>query len=308
MSKRSIKVGTYSIELGNENKILFPKSKITKGDLIDYYQRIASTMIPYIKNRPLTMRRYPDGIAQEGFYQKDIPDYFPDWIKRISIKKESGGATNYVLCNNAATLVYIANQASIVQHVWLSKVPKLDHPDRMIFDVDPSGHGKNFGLVRWAAKKIKGVLDEFGLTAFIMTTGSRGVHVVVPLKPVDTYKNVKQFARHVAQILVDKYPDKLTLEIRKEKRGNRIFLDTLRNDYGHHGVAPYSVRAKPGAPIATPIDWDELNSLSSAQKYTIKNIFLRLSRKKDPWRDIHKHAQTLTSARKKLKKIKGDEA
>ncbi|HRN78540.1 MAG TPA: non-homologous end-joining DNA ligase [Candidatus Dependentiae bacterium] len=304
-NKQSINVGKYIIELSNEDKILFPKSKITKGDLINYYDRIAPVMIPYVKDRPLTMRRFPDGIATEGFYQKDIPDYFPSWIKSIAIKKSQGGTTAYVLCNHDATLVYIANQASIEQHIWLSRVSKLNYPDRMIFDLDPSGKA-SFTLVKWTAKTIKKLLDDLELTVFVMTTGSRGLHVVVPLKPVESYARVKNFAQEIAQYLVEQYPDKLTREIRKNKRGNRIFLDTLRNDYGHHGVAPYSVRAKEGAPIATPIEWNELVGLSSAQKFTIKNIFSRLSKKKDPWHIINKHTQTLTNARKKLKKIKGD--
>jgi len=299
----SIKVGRRTIEISREDKIIFPKDKITKGDVIDYYHRIAAIMVPHIKDRPLTVQRFPDGIGKEGFYQKDAPDYFPDWIERISISRETeSGTTHYPLCNNAETLVYLANQLCLVYHIWLSSIPNLKYPDRLIFDLDPPAK-VNFALVRWTAQEIKKVLEQVGLTVFLMTTGSRGVHVVVPLKRTHSYAEVKAFAYEVAHFLIDKHPDKLTVEMSKKKRGNRIFIDALRNAYGHHGVAPYSIRPKPGAPIATPIEWRELSTLQSSQKYTIKNIFRRLSRKKDPWHDIDRHAQTLTAAQKKLKAL-----
>ncbi len=289
---RSIKLGKYVVDITNENKILFPKAKITKGELVEYYQRVASYMIPYVKNRPLTMHRFVQGIDQEGFYQKNVPDYFPSWIKRVPILKKADGIVNYVVCNNDATLVYLANQLCITPHIWLSRVDKLKYPDRMIFDLDPSP-GVSFLQIRWAAKKIKKLLEhDFGLSTFIMTTGSRGVHIIVPLKRVHTFDQVRLFAHDCADLLAKKYPKKLTLEMRKAKRGKRIFIDVLRNSFGATGVAPYAVRAKPGAPIATPIEWHELDAVTP-QKYTMKNIFRRLVRKKDPWQDIDKNQSGL---------------
>jgi bifunctional non-homologous end joining protein LigD len=295
---RKVKLGKYTVELTHEDKILFPKARITKRELLDYYQRIAPIMIPYIENRPLTMHRFVNGIAQEGFYQKDASDYFPSWIKRKEVKKKEDGIVHYVVCNNAAALVYIANQLSITQHVWLSKITKLNYPDRMIFDLDPAP-GVTFVTIRWVAKKIKELLEKLGLKTFVMTTGSRGVHIVVPLKPVHTFDYVRTFARDIAQVLAHEYPEKVTVEMRKAKRGKRVFVDFLRNAFGQTGVAAYSVRAKPGAPIATPITWNELKDVTP-QKYTIKNIFRRLSVKGDPWKNIDSSACTLKQARKKL--------
>jgi len=300
---RKIKCGRYTVTVTTENKILFPKAGITKGDLIRYYKRIAPIMLPHIKNRPLTMHRFVHGITGEGFYQKDAPDYFPSWIAVAPIEKKEGGIVRYVLCNNEATLVYVANQLSIALHTWLSRLPKIDYPDRMIFDLDPS-KGVTIPTIQWAAKKVKELLQDCGLTPFIMTTGSRGFHIVIPLKKIHTFDYTRTFAKDIARLLVHRYPHKLTLEMRKNKRGKRIFVDTLRNAFAQTSVAPYSVRAKPGAPIATPIEWHELiNKKTKPQSYTIKNIFRRLSQKKDPWLTIDRTAVSLKQARKKLDKL-----
>ena len=169
----------------------------------------------------------------------------------------------------------------------------------MIFDLDAAF--KDFASVKKTAFILKNVFEELGLVPFVMTTGSRGLHVVVPLKQQDTFDEVRTFARDVAQYLVNEHPDMLTLEMHKEKRKNRIFLDILRNAFGQTGVAPYAVRALPGAPVATPITWQELQkSITNAQRYTIKNMFRRLGRRDDPWKEFDAHAQSLKSARKKL--------
>lgn len=301
---RKIRLGRYVVTTTNESKLLFPKAGITKGELIDYYQRIADVMLPYLKNRPLTMQRFPQGIKQEGFYQKDASDYFPTWISRVPIKKKQDGIVNYVVCNNAATLVYLANQLMITPHVWLSKVDKLNYPDRMIFDLDPSG--KSFVLVRYAAKQLKQLLKKLALPAFVMTTGSRGVHIVVPLKRIHDFDTVRAFAHDVAAVLVQQNPKKMTIEIRKAKRKGRVFIDWLRNSFGQTGVVPYGVRAKPGAPVAVPVTWDELlNKGITPQKYTVKNIFRRLAKAHDPWKGMQQAACSLRTARKKLDKLLG---
>jgi len=295
-----IKIGDISFELSNEDKIYFPKAKITKGELLEYYQRIAPTMFPYIKDHLITMQRFPDGINEEGFYQKDAPDYFPSWIKTKKISKKEGGSVDYVVINNQATIVYLVNQGCITIHSMLSKVNKIKYPDKMIFDLDPSGKA-TYSDVIWTAKEIKKILDKLQVKTFVMTTGSRGAHVVVPLKPELTFDKVRAFARDVAKFLVKKYPEKLTLEMSKSKRGNKIFIDILRNAFGATGVAPYSVRAREGAPVATPLEWDELlQKKYGSQKFTIKNIFRRLAQKNDPWQDFFKSAQSLKKAQKKL--------
>jgi bifunctional non-homologous end joining protein LigD len=297
-----LKVGRRTIEITNSAKEMFPKDHITKEDIIDYYMRVADIMVPHMKNRPLTMQRFPNGIRDEGFYQKDISDYFPSWIKTVSVKRQTEGSVRYVLCNDAATLMYLANQLCLTPHLWLSKADKLDYPDRMIFDLDAAK--KDFPSVRKTAFLLKDILEQLDLVPFVMTTGSRGLHVVVPIKRKESFDEVRVFAREIAQRLVDAHPRMLTLEMRKEKRRGRIFLDILRNAFGQTGVAPYAIRAKPGAPIATPITWQELKSPTMhAQRYTIKTIFRRLSRSVDPWEDIDTHARSISYARKKLGKL-----
>jgi len=295
----TIKIDGHGIELSNEDKILFPKSKLTKGNLINYYKKIASHLIPYITNHPIAMHRFPDGIDKDGFYQKEIGTYFPKWIKRKAIKRRSNEkVVSYVICDNVATLVYLANQGTITVHSWLSTTNKLNYPDRMIFDLDPSNN-RSWPQLKKTAKKIKKKLEAHGLVPFIMTTGSKGLHVVTPLKQTSNFTRVRIFAKHIAEELVAENHKHLTLEIRKEKRGSKIFIDTLRNQWAQLSVAPYSIRAKEKAPIATPINWTELsNSKLSPQRYNIDNIFRRLSRKEDPWKNFYKKAKTLPKIKK----------
>lgn len=293
MSK--IKVGRYTIETSHEDILLFPKARLTKKDLIDYYVRIAPLMLPYVKNRPISMQRFPNGVNSESFYQKDAPDYFPSFIKRAPIGKQEGGHVNYVVCNNEATIAYLANQACIVIHIWLSKIDKIDYPDRMIFDLDPSGN--NFNDIRKAALLFHDFLSDLELPSYAMTTGSRGIHVVVPLKRQHPFDWVRSCSQAIGSLFVTMYPKMFTMQIRKEKRGRLIFIDTLRNAFGQTGVAPYSVRAKPYASIATPLYWHEVgNSKLKPDLYTIKNIFKRLDAIDDPWASIDKDACSLTKA------------
>lgn len=285
--------GGYVVEISSADKVLFPDRGITKRDVVDYYERIAETMLPHVAGRLVTMQRLPDGIDGEQFYQKDVPDYFPDWIKRIEVEKDGGTLVQLVI-ENTATLVYLANQACITPHVWLSRDEKLHHPDRMIFDLDPST--KDFGPVRDGARELRRILKGVGLDAHVMTTGSRGLHVTVPLDASAGFDEVRDFAMQVAERLRSRDPRHFTTEHRKHKRGGRVFLDTLRNAYAQHGVAPYALRAKPGAPVATPLDWGELGR-AGPQKYTLRNIFRRTSQKQDPWKDIARHASSLSRAR-----------
>lgn len=297
-----LKFGKYIVGLSNTKKVFFPDEGYTKGDLIDYYRNISEYMIPFLEERPLVMLRYPDGINGESFFHKDTPDYFPDWIQTEPVKKEGGGVVNHVICNNAATLVYIANQGCITPHIWLSKKYRLYYPDMLIFDLDPSG--EDFKEVVFAARKLRELLtDELNIITFIKTTGSKGVHVEIPLLRKEKFDKVREFGKNVAEVLSLRYPEKLTTEIRKNKRRGRVFIDVARNAYAQTAVAPYAVRAKPGAPIATPIDWEELNEEMTPTKYNIKNIFRRLPQKNDPWKDFRKHAETLSDAADKIKQL-----
>jgi bifunctional non-homologous end joining protein LigD len=294
-----LKIGRRLVTLSNERKILFPPN-INKRALIDYYERLAPHMLPLIKKRLISMQRFPEGINKQGFFQKDASDFFPAWIETKRVPKEAGGSIEYVMVNNAATLVYLANLACITFHTWLSTVDKLDYPDRMIFDFDPSP-GVPFAQVRKAALMARALLENLGLTPFVMTTGSRGLHVVVPIKRELPFDHVRHFAREVAAALVYYAPDLLTVEIRKKKRGKKIFVDFLRNAYGQTAVVPYSVRPLPGAPVAMPLYWEEVeHGRLSPQQWTIKNSGKRLERVGDPWKAMQKHAGSVKKVLKKL--------
>jgi bifunctional non-homologous end joining protein LigD len=299
MSKRHY--GSITFETSNEDKVFFPEDDITKGDVMDYYHKIARYMLPHIRYRPLMMHRFPDGISGKDFYHKEVPDYFPDWVDTLRVSKE-GGAVNHVVCNKQATLVYLADQACITPHAWLSRSDRIHYPDRLIFDLDPPGD--DFGPVRSAAGKIRCLLDELNLDSFPMTTGSRGLHVVVPLNRKDDFDTVRQFAQQAADLVAEKHADELTVEPRKNKRGNRLYVDTNRNGYAQTGVAPYSIRARRGAPVATPLDWRELaNPELTAQTYTMTNIFRRLGNMDDPWQGLNRRGRSLDGARRKLERM-----
>jgi len=288
------KLNGYTITIEREDKYYFPKDKITKGDLIDYYEQVAPHLLPHVKDRLLTMQRFPGGITGEPFYQKDTPDYFPSWIPRVKVKKKTEGSVSYLVCQNAATLVYLANQGCITPHRWLSTTKHLNYPDRLIFDLDPAGKKVNFVLIRDTAFALKEILEECGLVPFVMTTGSRGLHVCVPLKPDYTFDKVRAFAKAVGTKVVERNPKKITLESRKEKRVGKLLIDIMRNGFGATAVVPYAVRALPKAPVATPIEWDELSERGmSSQRYTIKTVFTRLERHGDAWKKIGKSARSL---------------
>lgn len=282
-----IKAGRRVIKVSNLDKIYFPKPGYTKGDLIDYYLEVADVMLPHVKGRPLNMQRAPDGMNGKPFYQQEISDHFPDWIATKSVSKE-GGRIKHALINNPATLVYLVDQGMVTPHVWLSTTNMIRQPDRMVFDLDPPED--DFSKVRFAANNLKDLLDELGVTAYLMSTGSKGVHVVVPLRPHRQFKTVRGLARRVSLIMTERYPDQLTLEHRKAKRRGRVFMDYLRNTYAQTTVAPYAVRLRPNAPVATPLEWDELNHPKlNAQSYNIKNMPRRLAGQPDPWRNMNRH-------------------
>jgi bifunctional non-homologous end joining protein LigD len=300
MDNLKITLNHHSVEITHPDKVLFPADGITKAEFVAYYQKIAPRMLPHLKQRPLAMERYQNGIGQEGFFQQNLPEYAPDWLDRVSVPK-AGGSVTHLICNSTAALVYIANQDCITPHTWQSRLPDLEKPDRMIFDLDPTC--SDFTLVKEGARFLRGLLGEIGLTAFLKTTGSRGLHVIVPLKPVESFDNVRALAGQIAAIMERREPAKYTFEHRIEKRGQRVYIDVLRNSYGHLAVAPYAVRARPGAPVAAPLNWEELEDRSlSPQKYNIRNIFHHLEAS-DPWHDLGRFNQSLVLPRRRLAKM-----
>lgn len=296
-----VRAGARQIEISNADKVLFPDDGITKGDLVTYYRQIAATMLPYVKGRPVMMQRFPDGIGRPGFYQKDTGKELPSWIHRVRVKKV-GGQVTHIVCDDAASLVYLANQACITPHVWLSRADRLDLPDQIIFDLDPSRD--DFSIVRAAARDLRSILSEIGLPAFVKTTGSRGLHVVIPLVRRANFGDARAFARGVAELLVRKDPERMTIEARKDKRKGRLLIDVMRNGYAQTAVAAYAVRAKPGAPVSTPVTWEELGSSSlTPQRYTLRNVFRLLERRPDPWAGMFHQAHTLTEAARRLEQL-----
>lgn len=298
MSDEDIHIDGHTISLSNQDKPLFPRDGISKGDLVGYYRRIAEIATPHYRGRPLTMHRFPDGIDTDGFFQKEAPDHFPDWIERVTLKKQ-GGSLRQVVVNDAATLVYLANQGCITPHLGLSTIDAIDRPDRLVIDLDPADD--DFGKVQKAARLLRDFCDAAQIPSFVQTTGSKGLHVVVPLDRSAKFDDVRACADRLVGHLAKACPDDLTTAQRKAKRGERVYLDTGRNAYGQTAVAPYAVRPLPGAPIATPLDWDEaLAGDMHPQRYTMSNIFRRLGAKDDPWAKITERAIGVAALEKAL--------
>jgi bifunctional non-homologous end joining protein LigD len=293
-------VTARAVRISNPDKMLFPDDGITKADLAAYYETVASAMVPHLKNRPLMLQRFPNGLGREGWIQQDVGRGYPDWMPRVTVPKTKGTVT-HAMVTDTPSLVYLANLNSITLHEWLSRADKIEKPDLMIIDLDP-GPDATFADVRKAARATRALLDELDLPAYLKTSGSKGLHVAVPLKRRDTFEQVHETAAILGDVLAARAPEQLTTEFRKEKRKGRLFLDMHRNQYGQHVVAPYTVRALPGAPVSSPIDWDELGRVE-AQTFTLKNVPKRLERVGDPWKDMKARAVTLGRARKLLEQM-----
>ncbi|MFF0474915.1 non-homologous end-joining DNA ligase [Streptomyces sp. NPDC004284] len=266
-TKKRVRAGRRVIEVSRPEKVLFPEDGITKADLAAYYRTVARRMLPHLRGRPLMLERYPDGIGEPGFQQKEIPEHFPDWVHRAELPKEDGTVT-HVLCEEAATLVLLADQGCVTPHRWLSRADRPDHPDRLVFDLDPPGD--DFRPVREAAGWLHELLDELELPSLLMTTGSQGLHVLVPLDRRAPFDDVRAFAADVAAVLAGRHPDRLTTEVRKKARHGRLYLDIQRNAYAQTAVAPYAVRPRPGAPVAAPISWHDLQDPDlDARRWTL---------------------------------------
>jgi bifunctional non-homologous end joining protein LigD len=299
-----VRAGRRTVEITHANRVLFPRAGLTKLDLARHYDRVAPAMLPHVRDRPVAMDAYPDGVASGGYYIKEIPAHFPDWIARATVPKR-GGEVTHVLANDRATLVYLAGQNVVTPHVWLSRADRPNHPDRLIFDLDPSRD--RFAEVRAAARTLGDMLRDLGLAPFAMTTGSRGLHVVVPLRRRETFDAVRAFARAAANTLVARDPKRLTTAQRKSGRGDRIFVDVLRNGYAQHAVAAYAVRPKPTAPVATPLRWEELDDRRlGPQRWTVETIGERLDSDGDAWKGIARHARGLGAAMRELEAGEAD--
>jgi bifunctional non-homologous end joining protein LigD len=291
MPPEALRIGRRTVKISHPDKVLFPQAGVTKLDLARHYERVAPAMLPYVRDRPLATQAFPKGIEEHGFYGKNVPDYFPDWIGRVTVPKRDGTVT-HVLANDAATLAYLAGQNVVTIHTWLSRADEPRLPDRLIVDFDPSGD--NFTDVRAAAREAGDRLRDAGLVPYAMATGSRGLHVVCPLKRGPGFTDVHGWARALAEDMVRDDPKRLTLEWKKVDRGDRIYVDVNRIAYAQHAVAPYGVRARPKAPVAMPLHWEELSDRRlRPDRFDVNNAGARLESEGDAWKGMLRRARKL---------------
>ncbi|SDO50004.1 non-homologous end-joining DNA ligase [Actinacidiphila guanduensis] len=306
----TLEAGRHEVRITRAGKELFPAGPggalaVTKADLAAYHRDIAEYALPHLARRPLMLEIHPDGIGGQRFMQKNVPGHYPDWIHRAELPKE-GGTVTQVLADSAETLVYLAGQGCTTLHRWLSRADKPRRPDLMVFDLDPSqppGEKADFTPVRQAARRLGELLDDLGLPWAPMTTGSRGLHLVVPLARRADADEVRDFAREVADHLAARHPRELTTEIRKDARGGRLFLDVMRNGYAQTAVAPYAVRALPGAPVAVPVSPDALDDPAlTADHWTLRTALDQA--RTSPWAHLADASpRTLGPARRKLRAL-----
>lgn len=309
MSTARFDAGRHAVEVARADKELFPAHggapAVTKADLAAYQRDIARYALPHLRGRPLMLEVHPDGIGGSRFMQKNVPAHYPRWVHRAELPKE-GGTVTHVLADTTDTLVYLAGQACTTLHRWLSRADRPHHPDRLVFDLDPTdpadGSAPDFAPVRRAAVRLGELLDDIGLPWVPMTSGSRGLHLVVPLDRGADSDAVRDFARETADTLAARFPDDLTTEARKDARGSRLYLDVLRNGYAQTAVAPYSVRALPGAPVATPISRDTLDDPRlSARRWTVRDVLDQA--RTDPWAELPPRGRALGPARRRLRSL-----
>jgi len=285
-----------NVVITHPDRVLFPAADhdaITKGDLIDYYSELAPVMVPHLDGRPLTLTRFPGGIDEEGFIQQNFATSLPDWMDRVEVPRKTGtGTVVHPVVRRDEALVWAANQDCVTLHAWPARRPQLGNPDRLVFDLDPADD--DFAVVRATARAVADVLEDSGLTAYVQTTGSRGLHVVAPLSGGAGFDTAREFARAVADVVVEDDPAHRTAQIRKSERGGRLYVDVMRNAYGQNAVAPYAVRARPDAPVATPLEWDELGEHDMrADRFTLRDVPKRMAGRDDPWAGMRRHARSL---------------
>ena len=302
---RTVRAGRRTVEVHRPGKVLFPgdadAAQYTKEDLVAYYRSVAAFMLPHLRGRPLMLERLPDGVDGPRFMQKNTPGHYPRWITRVEVPKEDG-TVRHPVCDDSATLAYLADQACVTLHRWLSRTGRPDRPDLMVFDLDPADD--DFGTVREAARWLGELLGELRLPAALMTTGSRGLHAVVPLDARHDFDEVRAFARDCAELLVARHPGRLTTAARKQDRGDRLYLDVQRNGYAQTAVAPYTVRARPGAPVAVPITWEQLDDPDlGPRRWSIADALDQA--RTHPWSGMTGRGRALGPARRRLDALRG---
>jgi bifunctional non-homologous end joining protein LigD len=284
-------------------KVSNPEKKIfagyTKEELVEYYRKMGRFMLPHIKKRLVTMFRFPNGADKEGFFQKEIPDYFPSWIEHVAVKKKHG-QVDYIVCNDMESIIYVASQVSEI-HIATSTIDRLDYPDKMMFDFDPPGIGRKTMIMKEKIKKTRNLLKDIGLHPYVMTTGKKGYHIAVPILPEQKNEEVREFALKIANVIENDDTANVTTKLMKDERDDRIFIDVNRNSPKATSIAPYSVRATTNATVALPVNWNELGKINP-DDYDIKKSIIRMKHKTDPWKDFGKNGKSLKKVLKVLKK------
>ncbi|MDX6698723.1 MAG: bifunctional non-ous end joining protein LigD [Solirubrobacteraceae bacterium] len=287
----TVRAGRRDVPITHPDKVLFPRDAITKADLARYCAEIAPAMVPHTRGRPVAMHVFPGGIDGRGHYAKNVQGHFPDWIPRATLAKR-GGTITHVLADDAATLVYLAGQNVITVHVWPARAEDPRRPDRVIFDLDPGD--VPFSEVRAAAREVGDAVRDAGLVPYAMVSGSRGIHVVAPIRPGPEFPAVFRWAKGLGDELAARHPDRLTTEFYKHKRRGPIFVDTRRNAYAQHAVAPYAVRPRDGAPVATPLRWEELDDRGlRPDGWNVRSVVDRVRDGGDPWQGIDRRRRSL---------------
>lgn len=297
----------------NMDKVLWPADGFTKGDLIHYYGSVSTWLIPHLKDRPLTLQRYPDGIDDKSFFEKSKPRFAPDWVQTATVSAyQNAGTIEYILCNDEATLLWCANLASIVLHVWTSRVESLDSPDFVFFDLDP-WEGCTLKTLAQVALAFRDALQPLGLFPLVKTSGGSGLHVAVPLKPGYDYATIKQFAEVVARRIAGELPEATTLQrtIARRPKGS-VYLDYVQVGRGKTLVPPYGVRARAGAPVSMPLGWSEVEQFARSRskdpsrtfaRWNITNALTRLTARGDLWAGKHWREAKIEPAIKKAQTL-----
>jgi bifunctional non-homologous end joining protein LigD len=285
-------VSARDVRLTHPDRELWPDDGITKRELYDYFGAIAAVMLPHVRDRPVSLQRFRGNVEDGGFFQKEVPKGAPDWVATVEVPKRNG-VVHHVLANDRETLQWLAQQGCVTPHVFTERADRLDRPDRLVVDLDPSQ--ENFGAIRRAARVVGAALRERGLEPFAMVTGSRGIHVVAPLKRTRSTEDVYAWARAFAAEVAAADDGALTTEFHKDRRDDRIYLDVARNGVAQMVVPPYAPRPRPHAPVATPLRWEELDDASlQPDGWTLRTIASRLDELGgDPWKDINKSAAAL---------------
>jgi bifunctional non-homologous end joining protein LigD len=302
--ERVARRGSREVRLSSADRVLFPEDGVTKGDLWDYYAAVAPALVPHLKDRPFTMKRFREGAAGGFFFQKDAPKGKPDWIptKRFRTWPREGESrlVDFPLVNDQLALLWMVQMHCIDMNAWYSRVDKPERPDFVLFDLDPPDG--EFGLGVRVAHLVHGLLDELGIRGYVKTSGADGVHVLVPVTRRSTFDQAREFADGVAQVLADRHPGLVTTEWRKAKRRG-VFLDARQNGWGKTIASVYSVRPKPGAPVSTPLRWEELTEDVSPRDFGMAEALDRLKRHGDLFKPVLEEPQALAPARKELERL-----